>query len=178
MLSGGLRIKLDYNVNPCTDFYKFVCNSFSGKDEFVHVKESLRRTTLEDLQNTVVPPSNQNAWEKAAAMYQACVYFASSCMPEVTVYCELRRWMISMNLDLYNYTTLSKVDSVEMMVRGSLDLGLYVMLYISFGQRTFIGDRRHMEVGFSKEQEEWLQKRDDKGFLQSMGDYSLLFLMV
>ncbi|KAL3246215.1 hypothetical protein MRX96_057831 [Rhipicephalus microplus] len=174
MLSGGLRIKLDYNVNPCTDFYKFVCNSFSGKDEFVHIKESLRRTTLEDLQNTVVPPYNQNAWEKAAAMYQACVSFASSYMPETG---ELRRWMISMNLDLYNYTTLSKVHSVEMMVRGSLDLGLHVMLYISFAQRTFIGDRRHMQMGFSKEQDEWLLKRDDKGFLQNIGDYSLLFLM-
>ncbi|KAL1415635.1 hypothetical protein MTO96_029122 [Rhipicephalus appendiculatus] len=173
-VSDWLRTKLDYSVDPCKDFYKFVCNSFRGQDAFIHIKEQLRMTTLAGLQNTVVPPYKQLAWEKAAAMYQACVSFASMYQPETGA---LVRWMISMNLDLYNTTMLSKVDSVEMMVRGSLQLGLYIILYIAFEKRSFTGFKRDMEIGFSKEQDTWLQQRDEKGFQRNLGDYSLLFLM-
>ncbi|KAL3224583.1 hypothetical protein MRX96_049475, partial [Rhipicephalus microplus] len=33
-LAQQIRGKLDYNVDPCNDFYKFVCNSFRGRSEF------------------------------------------------------------------------------------------------------------------------------------------------
>ncbi|KAL3184012.1 hypothetical protein MRX96_006325 [Rhipicephalus microplus] len=63
-------------------------------------------------------------------MFQACVSFASSYLPETI---ELVRWMISMNLDFYNTTRLAAVKPVEVMVRGSLDLGVprYARHYFS-----------------------------------------------
>ncbi|KAL1447460.1 hypothetical protein MTO96_044283, partial [Rhipicephalus appendiculatus] len=33
-LAQRIREKVDYNVDPCQDFYKFVCNSFRGHSEF------------------------------------------------------------------------------------------------------------------------------------------------
>ncbi|KAH7956173.1 hypothetical protein HPB52_006654 [Rhipicephalus sanguineus] len=128
MLTERIRAKLDYSVDPCNDFYKFVCNSFRGQDEFLHT-------------------------------------------------IELVKWMISLNLDFYNTTRLAAVNPVEVMVRGSLDLGLYIMLYIAFEKRSFTGNKRDMEIGFSKEQDTWLQQRDAKGFQKNLGDYSLFFLM-
>ncbi|KAL3253462.1 hypothetical protein MRX96_054594 [Rhipicephalus microplus] len=45
-LAQRIREKLDYSVDPCNDFYKFVCNSFRGKNEFENVKDSTHLFTL------------------------------------------------------------------------------------------------------------------------------------
>ncbi|KAL1442734.1 hypothetical protein MTO96_007752 [Rhipicephalus appendiculatus] len=37
-LGQQIREKLDYSVDPCKDFYKFVCNSFRGHSEFENTK--------------------------------------------------------------------------------------------------------------------------------------------
>ncbi|KAL1482969.1 hypothetical protein MTO96_033453, partial [Rhipicephalus appendiculatus] len=169
-----IREKVDYSVDPCKDFYKYVCGKFRGEDEFSHLKYSSRITTLNYLQNAMVPPSNQRPWEKAAAMFQACVSFASSYLPETI---ELVRWMISMNLDFYNTTRLAAANPVEVMVRGSLDLGVHVMLAITFQERNFIGNKRAAQIEFSKEEDTWLDKRSKNGFSTNIDDYSLYFLM-
>ncbi|KAH7964574.1 hypothetical protein HPB51_027188 [Rhipicephalus microplus] len=72
-------------------------------------------------------------------MYQACMNFASSYLPETI---ELVRWMIDMNLDFQNTTRLETVDPVEMMVRGSLELGVEAIISIRFDERNFAGFRR------------------------------------
>ncbi|KAL3224374.1 hypothetical protein MRX96_049506 [Rhipicephalus microplus] len=55
---------------------------------------------------------------------------------------ELVRWMTAMNLDLVNTGRLEKIDPVEMMVRGSLDLGVEVIISIRLYDRWFYRRKR------------------------------------
>ncbi|KAH7957177.1 hypothetical protein HPB52_015878 [Rhipicephalus sanguineus] len=82
-LAEWLRYSIDYTVDPCKDFYKYVCASFRGTDVFKHTSDLLY-------------------------------------------------WMKSLNLDLLNRNTLATVNPVEMMVRGSLDLGVEAVISITF----------------------------------------------
>ncbi|KAL1470736.1 hypothetical protein MTO96_040287, partial [Rhipicephalus appendiculatus] len=85
-LAQRIREKLDYSVDPCKDFYKFVCNTFRGTNEFIHARESLRLFTLLRLIVPYIPESNQLSWQKAAGMYHACLNFIASYEPEASVY--------------------------------------------------------------------------------------------
>ncbi|KAL1476176.1 hypothetical protein MTO96_018753 [Rhipicephalus appendiculatus] len=118
-LGQSIRAKIDHSVDPCKDFYAYVCNTFRGYDEFTHAQDSIRLYTLLRLIVPLIPESNQLSWQKAAGMYHACLNFASSYKLETQYLVE---WMRSLNLDLLNETRLATVNPVEMMVRGSLDL--------------------------------------------------------
>ncbi|KAL1421522.1 hypothetical protein MTO96_023082 [Rhipicephalus appendiculatus] len=173
-VASTLRSKLDFGVDPCNDFYKYVCGKFRGQDTFTEVANSISAGEFKDLTSTEAPSSNQSAIQKAAAMYKACVAFASSYLPETI---ELVRWMIDMNLDFVNTTRLETVDPVEMMVRGSLDLGVEAIISIRFRDREFNNDKRLMEINYSKEQETWLHQTYDKWRVTNENYYGLLFLM-
>ncbi|KAH7959925.1 hypothetical protein HPB49_015056 [Dermacentor silvarum] len=137
-----LRSKIDYSANPCKDFYRFVCGSFRGYDEFNHLARGIEVTTMAFLGDLSVPYSNQNSQQKAAGMYQACIAFAKSGRTETHYLVE---WMVSLNLDLKNKTRLAAVNPVEMMVRGSLDLGVKAVLAIVlFNQSEY--NRRPIKV--------------------------------
>ncbi|KAL1484297.1 hypothetical protein MTO96_032657 [Rhipicephalus appendiculatus] len=173
-VANGLRSKLDFDVDPCSDFYKFVCGKFRGPNTFEHMKNSIEVGTFRDLSSSEVPPSHQLAWQKAAAMYQACVSFASSYAPETM---EVVEWMNAMNLDFLNTTRLDSVDPVEMMVRGSLDLGVEAIISIRFDERIFSGDRRLVQINYSKEQETWLSRRRHETPWKNLDDYGVFFLL-
>ncbi|XP_065289066.1 uncharacterized protein [Dermacentor albipictus] len=154
-----LRSKLDYSVDPCKDFYKFVCGSFRGFDEFIHLARGIEVTTKAFLGNLRVPSSNQNSQQKAAGMYQACVAFAWSGREETTY---LVKWMISLNLDLMNQTRLAAVNPVEMMVRASLDLGVKAVIAIVLRKQDFLARKRVIQIEYSKEQKEWMIQRSSE----------------
>ncbi|KAH7987796.1 hypothetical protein HPB51_026531 [Rhipicephalus microplus] len=149
VITTRIREKLDYSVDPCEDFYKFVCNTFRGHNEFSQAQDSVRLFTLMRLIVPLIPESNQNSWQKAAGMYHACLNFVSSYEPE-TQY--LANWMRSQNLDFLNQTKLATVNPVDMMVRGSIDLGV--------------------KLDFSKEQKKW---GDEEHSLQNYVKLFMLF---
>ncbi|KAL3210101.1 hypothetical protein MRX96_052273 [Rhipicephalus microplus] len=76
-------------------------------------------------------------------MYQACLRFASSHEPETQYLVE---WMRSFNLDLMNETRLATVSPVEIMVRGSLDLGVHVVTSIDIVEKYFWNKKRLIKV--------------------------------
>ncbi|KAH6933914.1 hypothetical protein HPB50_018836 [Hyalomma asiaticum] len=138
-----LRYKLDYNADPCEDFYKYVCSRFRGYDQFTNLQKYITVTNTLLLQLPFIPATGQIYWQKAAAMYQACTFFAESDKTE-TKY--LVDWMLSLNLDLLNETRLATVNPVEMMVRGSLDLGVRAVISMSFRNRIIPHFKRGMTV--------------------------------
>ncbi|KAH7957580.1 hypothetical protein HPB52_020438 [Rhipicephalus sanguineus] len=123
-----LRSKLDFGVDPCNNFYKYVCGKFTGVDTFTQT-------------------------------------------------IELVKWMIEMNLDFVNTTRLDSVDPVEMMVRGSLDLGVEAIISIRFEDRQIYNGKRDVKMNYSKEQETWLIQRSNEWTWTNEDHYGLLFLM-
>ncbi|KAH6933939.1 hypothetical protein HPB50_019131 [Hyalomma asiaticum] len=79
--------------------------------------------------------------------------------------------MLSLNLDLLNETRLAAVSPVEMMVRGSLDLGIEAVISINFDMMEFVSNKRAMQIEYSKQQDIWRAQQ------RSMGDY-ILFLQL
>ncbi|KAL1415636.1 hypothetical protein MTO96_029123 [Rhipicephalus appendiculatus] len=152
-LGQWIRDQLDHSVDPCKDFYAYVCNNFRGSDEFTHTQESIRLFTQLRLIVPLIPESNQLSWQKAAGMYHACLNFASSYEPETQYLIE---WMRSLNLDLMNETILAKVNPIEIMVRGSLDLGVHVVFSIEFREKDFLNKKR---LCYSAEQRYWYETR-------------------
>ncbi|XP_075744105.1 uncharacterized protein LOC142802906 [Rhipicephalus microplus] len=138
-LANSLRTQLDSSADPCYDFYKYVCGKYRRYSTFRDVQDAVRVGIRASFKSLAVVPSNQTAIQKAAAMYQACINFASSYLPETI---ELVRWMIDMNLDFQNTTRLETVDPVEVMVRGSLELGVEAIISIRFHERILTGFRR------------------------------------
>ncbi|KAL1421518.1 hypothetical protein MTO96_023080 [Rhipicephalus appendiculatus] len=138
------------------------------------LKISIKAGEFAALTSTEVPSSNQTALQKAAAMYKACVSFASSYLPETI---ELVRWMIEMNLDFLNTTRLEAVDPVEMMLRGSLDLGVEAIISIRFDDRQLNNGKRVVTINYSTEQATWLRERNGKWTATNENYYGLLFLM-
>ncbi|KAL1466302.1 hypothetical protein MTO96_026777 [Rhipicephalus appendiculatus] len=148
-----LMSKLDYSVDPCKDFYKFVCNTFRGQNEFSHLQQNIKLTTITILSKAELPESNQLSWQKAAAMYQACVSFASAAIPETKYLIE---WMQSLNLDFLNETRLASVNPVEMMVRGSLSIGVEAVVSIFHQKEDFVPKKTVLQIDYSEEQKKWL----------------------
>ncbi|KAH8039435.1 hypothetical protein HPB51_007313 [Rhipicephalus microplus] len=67
-------------------------------------------------------------------------------------------WMLSLNLDFFNETRLATVNPVEMMVRGSLDLGVQAVVAITFGELEFVNSKRKIQIEYSSEQKTWFAK--------------------
>ncbi|KAL1484831.1 hypothetical protein MTO96_010999 [Rhipicephalus appendiculatus] len=108
-------------------------------------------------------------------MYKACLHFVSSNEPETT---DLVEWMLSLNLDFLNQTRLATVDPFEMMVRGSLDLGVDVIISVFLMRYEFLDGKRAMKMTISKEELkslQWRFKLSESSNLRHYQTYLLLF---
>ncbi|KAL1469043.1 hypothetical protein MTO96_025121 [Rhipicephalus appendiculatus] len=170
-----LRSKITTYIDPCVDFYQYVCGTFRGWSTFKDVQISIKVGEIAGLTAVTAPSSHQSPIQKAAAMYQACVSFATSREQETI---DLVRWMTAMNLDFLNTTILESIDPVDMMVRGSLDLGVEAIISITPKDREFgfLTHKRIIEINYSKEQETWLMQRINEGRRVLEHVYSELFL--
>ncbi|KAL3252521.1 hypothetical protein MRX96_054883 [Rhipicephalus microplus] len=157
-LGQQIREKLDYSVDPCNDFYKFVCNSFRGHSEFDNAQEAVYLYTQLRLTVPFIPDTNQLSWQKAAGMYHACLTFMAEYEPE-TPY--LVQWLVSLDLDLLNETRLANVNPVKMMVRGSLDLGVQAVIAIFFNAKYFLNNKRVMQLDSAEGHFKYLQRNTD-----------------
>ncbi|XP_065289075.1 uncharacterized protein [Dermacentor albipictus] len=167
-----LRAKLDYTVDPCRDFFRFVCNTFRGHDQFSEIINDIKISTISLLKDSRIPSSNQVSWQKAAGMFRACASFLKSNRTETK---DLLTWMRSLNLDLMNETRLAAVNPVEMMVRASLDLGVQAVLGVVFALNEFYYSRRSIKIEYSKEQDMYLTAWRGQSKIQMLDVYPHLF---
>ncbi|KAH7959373.1 hypothetical protein HPB49_010625 [Dermacentor silvarum] len=77
------RAKLDESLDPCKDFYKYVCSTFKGANNQYRLTElDMEYTTTSIVRILHIPSSNQKSYEKAAALFQTCVLFVKNRKPE------------------------------------------------------------------------------------------------
>ncbi|XP_075744144.1 uncharacterized protein LOC142802945 [Rhipicephalus microplus] len=153
ILAEWLRSKLDKSAKPCQDFYRYVCGTFRGTNEFAQIAQDLSTTTISNAYDSKVPARNQTSWQKAAGLFQNCVSMVTESRKETG---DLVAWMKSLNLDLKNVTNLRRVDAVDMIIRCNLDFGVQVIFSIVFHATWFLNKRRAMQLECSKKDVEWM----------------------
>nr|XP_054929724.1 neprilysin-11-like [Dermacentor andersoni] len=168
IIAQTLQSKLDNSVDPCQDFYRYVCGTFSEYNQVAQLSLEIREATLSHLYITTVPSTGQTSWEKAAGLFRACLFVAHKNRSQTP---DLVKWMRSLNLDLKNKAKLEMVDAVDMMMRCSLDFGIQVILSITFHSAWFIKDKRAMQLGFSEEDAAWIFSRYSVPKKKKLDDY-------
>ncbi|XP_075744117.1 uncharacterized protein LOC142802918 [Rhipicephalus microplus] len=151
-----IRSKLDPTKNPCKDFYSYVCGTHRGYSTMNQVAINIEQQSVKWLTETKVPRSNQRSWEKAAGLYQACLYFLKSNRSETA---ELVTWMKSLDLDLSNGTKLSLLNPVDLIVRCSLDLGVSAVFEFELKDKIFYNRKRRVEFSVSVQEKFWMHHR-------------------
>ncbi|KAL1441921.1 hypothetical protein MTO96_031077 [Rhipicephalus appendiculatus] len=154
--SQWLRPKLDETKNPCEDFYGYVCGNHTGGSQWYQIEVAIRYLNMRFLNGSRIPLKNQVAWQKAAGMYKTCISFVEANRSETG---DLARWMISMDLDFNNQTRLFATDPIDIMIRGSLDLGVHAILSFSLWNTWFYKQKRIMVLQLSAEEGVWLDAR-------------------
>ncbi|KAH7986503.1 hypothetical protein HPB49_025937 [Dermacentor silvarum] len=163
-----LRSKLDSSVDPCQDFYRYVCGTFTQYNEFADAARTILTTTVSHAYDTKVPATGQTSWQKVAGLFQTCISMSETRRSETE---DLVAWMLSLNLDLNNETKLRSVDTVDMIIRCSLDLGVQVIFSITFHATWFLNNRRVMQLECCPEEVKWM---DSQGYMarhRNSGDY-------
>ncbi|KAL1473892.1 hypothetical protein MTO96_038390 [Rhipicephalus appendiculatus] len=92
-------------------------------------------------------------------MFLACLTNAAFLLSETPYLVE---WMKSLDLDLTNETRLAAVNPFEMMVRGSLDLGVEAVMAITFSETKFFEGKRQMQIDYSRQQDIWRDKQPSR----------------
>ncbi|KAL1421099.1 hypothetical protein MTO96_023453 [Rhipicephalus appendiculatus] len=155
-LAQWLRQKLDFNVDPCEDFYRYVCSAYDwpAPNVFEETARSMISIIIAAAYAARVPATGQSAWQKAVGIFQACLSLAESKQSETG---DLVGWMVSVHLDLGNLTALKTIDPLDMMVRCSLDFGVRAILGILFHNTVAENNKRTILMGYSKEDAVWQQ---------------------
>ncbi|KAL1460327.1 hypothetical protein MTO96_027563 [Rhipicephalus appendiculatus] len=151
-VSQWLRAKLDSTVDPCQDFYRYVCGTFRGYNQLIDTQLDIEANIVASIYKTEIPSTNQTSWQKVAALFKSCISMEQTNRTETK---DLVEWMISLNLDLNNDTRLETVDAVDMIVRCNLDFGLEVVFSINFHPTFFVGKMRVAQLGFSQADAAW-----------------------
>ncbi|KAL3184313.1 hypothetical protein MRX96_032114 [Rhipicephalus microplus] len=83
----------------------------------------------------------------------------------------LVKWLVSLDMDLLSHGNLSSLDPIKMMVRGSLEFGVPVMISISFNPKEFRGNKRKLQLEYAGDRDSW------ESFKLDLIDYAQLMIM-
>ncbi|XP_070389915.1 endothelin-converting enzyme 1-like isoform X2 [Dermacentor albipictus] len=143
LLAQWLRVKVDQTVDPCDDFYQFVCDDYKRLDLLSKTQLDVEQISIYAAYTSNVPATGQTAWQKAMALIKACLTTIDSKRDETK---ELTGWMTSLGLDLNNLNSSEPFEPVDMVVRFSLDIGVPILLAFSFKDVAMVNNKRLMSL--------------------------------
>ncbi|XP_064487904.1 neprilysin-1-like isoform X2 [Ornithodoros turicata] len=121
-----LNKTINYSMNPCTDFYKYVCAGWKtspiapARSVFENYENSIAKIILERVLRERVPLKRQTAFQKAARLIQTCVDVKRNAHLSAET---LRQLMASVG---FQWPLPSETDAIELFVEVSLNWGLQI----------------------------------------------------
>ncbi|XP_077484880.1 neprilysin-1-like [Amblyomma americanum] len=146
-----MNTALNWSYDPCEDFYGFVCHTFQGPgNAFWQLQYRIEKENREELLRTGFPPSGQNAAQKGAAMFKACIRLGSS--PNNSQVESLKPFFRALDLDISNMPFDPDFDVVDRMVQLTLVYGLPAIMYLNY----FNGSEFFLVMRFFPLDETWI----------------------
>ncbi|XP_077523389.1 uncharacterized protein LOC144134325 [Amblyomma americanum] len=153
-----INASLNWNYNPCDDFYRFVCSRFEGGiDALYKLTSYTKRAIREVLSATVVPRKGQSATQKAAGMYQACVNLGSDKKNPEAQLPWLKSFLFHLGLDPSNMESHPGFDVADRIAQLSLVYGLPTFVKFGVFEKPARSPEYSLYVAIHKEDEEWMQ---------------------
>ncbi|XP_064462075.1 membrane metallo-endopeptidase-like 1 [Ornithodoros turicata] len=154
----ALATTLSFNVNPCHDFFAFVCDRYNEHipDAFTGGRNSILSYAIALL---FVPPAAEgrqlSSIEKAATLFRSCMRLFSSNNQDFRYVLSNMMDDMHVSLDLPPAT----FDPFESIVRLGLEYNIPVFVSIAVGNNLDRRKGRTMQISHSSKELEWYAKR-------------------
>ncbi|KAH9378385.1 hypothetical protein HPB48_009892 [Haemaphysalis longicornis] len=157
-MSEMLIAMLNFNVDPCEDFYQYVCGSGGAPEgnAFTAISKKIRPSIVSTIYMTYPAADTQPAWQKATTLFMACAALKKTEKSEVTA---VKNWLAGLDLDMATIHIGYPFDSIDMLVRCSFQLGIPAVFAFTVHKLTFTNGKRNVLVRVSLVQRQLIQPK-------------------
>ncbi|XP_077520167.1 neprilysin-1-like [Amblyomma americanum] len=156
-LAHFLQSYINRSIDPCDDFYGYVCSKSAYTNTFKKVKNTTMDSLVSLLHTSTVPEQGQSAMQKMVALFRACVSLARENRSEGG---DLREFLVSLRLNPTSRGRSAgdpREDPLDVMLKLSVEYGLHLFLEFSTTGNATLS--RYHKLAISEDYKEWCKKR-------------------
>ncbi|XP_064469392.1 neprilysin-1-like [Ornithodoros turicata] len=157
----SLILALNKSINPCDDFYGFVCSRYQGRYERTLVALQFETWSFMTalLESEPVPQRGQTAMQKAAALYRACMKVYDEPTNNVK---ELKDFMgvtIGVTIALQQDTTNNVLEKI---IQLAFEYDISTMMSVQFGNSLLDRNVNTFTLELNLKNIAWYNLRNEK----------------